>query len=499
MRTRKNKHYSIKYIIACLVIIIAIFNGCSLSGKRSSGLLEREIEVKKPTEISATQNINIPLELGLSKRMVIAENSTTDVEEEKRYNFKAKEMDINMALELFAKINNLNIITSHEIEGNISVEFKNLTFDNAMKAILEPYGYYWKIEDTLIHVAKYETKIFTIDYIRLIREGKGSSLASVASSGGGTGAATGNVAISTSDKLQFWVDLEKQLKGMLTEEASLTINQMSGSIYISDIHKNVKMVEEFINSIIGSVLRQVEIEAKILEVSLAEDFSLGIDWGQVIKSISDGANIDVTNIVRAPFGPSSQGDPNISLEYGLLGGDFNAVLQALSNQGELKVISKPKIRVMNNQPALIKVGTDRPFFETTKTLGEGTKNDTITEQIRFITEGLVLSITPQISKDGWIMLDIIPIITRLVQTVESQSGSTAPMMDVKQSSTVVRMKDGEMITVGGLIQDVKAETVRKVPLLGDIPFLGNLFKGTFKTNNNTELVIFITPRIISKY
>ncbi len=108
-----------------------------------------------------------------------------------------------------------------------------------------------------------------------------------------------------------------------------------------------------------------------------------------------------------------------------------------------------------------------------------------------------MSVTPQISDDGWIMLDVSPIITRLTDIVTSQQGSTAPVLEVKQSTSLVRIRDGEMVIISGLIQDQVSKTERKVPILGDIPWLGALFRATYEVTAKTELVIFITPRILS--
>jgi type II secretory pathway component GspD/PulD (secretin) len=121
----------------------------------------------------------------------------------------------------------------------------------------------------------------------------------------------------------------------------------------------------------------------------------------------------------------------------------------------------------------------------------------VTEQARSVTVGLVLSVTPQISDDGWIMMDVTPIISRLREIATSPlETATAPVLDIKQSSGLVRLKDGEMIIIGGLIQEESSETERKVPILGDIPFLGRLFTGTYTAKTKSELVIFLSPKIV---
>ncbi len=158
---------------------------------------------------------------------------------------------------------------------------------------------------------------------------------------------------------------------------------------------------------------------------------------------------------------------------------------------------QPRVVTMNNQPALIKVATDQPFFTSTISQGTAGTGNIVTEQARSVTVGLVLSVTPQISEDGWIMMDVTPIISRLREIAESPLGTAnAPILDVKQSSGLVRLRDGEMIIIGGLIQEESSETERKVPLLGDIPWLGRLFKGTYTVKTKSELVIFISPKIV---
>jgi type II secretory pathway component GspD/PulD (secretin) len=159
---------------------------------------------------------------------------------------------------------------------------------------------------------------------------------------------------------------------------------------------------------------------------------------------------------------------------------------------------------VNNQTAIIKVGTDRPFFSRTtffipsQTTG-GTPATTTTTEDTFqtITVGTILSITPQISTNNWISLDVSPVITSLVEERVSPSGTTtAPVLDIKQASTMVRIKSDETIVLGGLIQNTSEKASRKIPFLADIPALGKLFQGRFEGKEKKELVIFLTPHIV---
>lgn len=487
----------LKRVVAGIIVIIFL-DGCTLPSIKSTGPQEAtdqplELDVGKRMPFTPGKKER-PLEMDVSKRMFLVPEEADKKKPEQSYKFRAKDMSIVMALDLFAHDNDLNIISSPDVTGAVTVDFKGLPFKQAMEAILDAHGYYWSKEDSLIRVYKYETKLFTVDYIRLIREGRGTSQASITSSAGGERA--GEIAITQSDTIKFWDDLEAQLNTLVSEEGRVTINRTSGTIQVTDFHKKVVHMERFISSITKSIKRQVQIEVKILEVLLNDEFSLGIDWDVIVNRFMGIDGATASTIITSPFGGGTADSSTVSLNLGLFGGnsEFDVIVEALSEQGELKVISRPTIRVVNNQPALIKVGTDRPFFNQTTTVDQGVQQTT--EEVEFITEGLVLSITPQISGDGWIMLDVTPIISRLVDTVQSTLGSTAPMMDVKQSSTVVRIKDGEMVTVGGLIQDEDSKTTRKVPLLGDIPIIGNVFKGTYTATRKSELVIFITPKII---
>jgi type II secretory pathway component GspD/PulD (secretin) len=146
----------------------------------------------------------------------------------------------------------------------------------------------------------------------------------------------------------------------------------------------------------------------------------------------------------------------------------------------------------------VRVGQDLPVFVRQVTQSPGTPPViTTNESIQTITVGTVLSITPQVSADGLITLDITPAVSRLVRTETSATGQTnAPVIDIRQASSIVRVRDGATIIMGGLVQDGSTTTHRKIPLLGDIPFLGKAFSGEYKSEERTELVFFLTPRII---
>lgn len=414
------------------------------------------------------------------------------------YSFRAQELPLVDALALFARSNHLNIVAGPEITGSVTIDFHDLPLERAMSALLEAHGYYWEELGGLIKVKQFKTKSLNVDYIRLVRSGTGQNRAQLSSgsSGGGGGASqdTGQITVNQEDEIKFWEELEKQIKTLMSEEGRLVVNRLSGTIQITDRYQRVDEITNFLKSVHLALYRQVEIEVRIYEVALDDQYSLGINWNKINFDGTNGA-IALANIIATPFGGFMAKAATAAISF--QDGSFDGVLEALEEQGEVRVVSQPRVVTMNNQPALIKVATDQPFFTSTIAQGTAGNGNIVTEQARSVTVGLVLSVTPQISEDGWIMLDVTPILSRLraIETSPQQT-ATAPVLDVKQSSGLVRLKDGEMVIIGGLIQEESSETERKVPLLGDIPYLGRLFKGTYTAKRKSELVIFISPKII---
>ncbi len=176
--------------------------------------------------------------------------------------------------------------------------------------------------------------------------------------------------------------------------------------------------------------------------------------------------------------------------------NFNAVLGAISNQGNVNVLSSPSVVTMNNQVALLSVGTQEVFF-TTQTVfnGQGNLAQTITTP-GTVTNGVILSVTPQISSDGWVTMSIQPSVSNLAGEAISPNGDRFPIMDVRVTDNVIRVREGETIFIGGLLEDVVLESEAKTPILGDIPILGSLFKRVDRDNRKADLIVMITPTVL---
>ncbi len=312
--------------------------------------------------------------------------------------------------------------------------------------------------------------------------------------------------VTNTSTINFWGDLGEQLKSMVSETGSFTINSLAGTILVRDRHRNVETIANYLANVTQSIVRQVDLEVEIYEVALNNTSELGINWQKVSSSLDS-----TFSTLPGQIGiPSSGGlivqnpifggvPPATGIRITHQRGSISAVLDALKQQGDLKVVSKPRLRTLNNQPAVVRVGQDLPVFVTQVTQSPGSPPVISTnESIQTITVGTVLSITPQVSADGLVTLDITPAVSRLVRTETSATGNTnAPVIDIRQASSIVRVRDGATIILGGLVQDSATSTRRKVPLLGDIPLLGKAFTGTYKTSERTELVFFLTPRIVA--
>ncbi len=474
-----------KPFILCLTLL--------LSACASTAQQKQERDNRKTTMLKYSheaQATTTPLKLSqLPSTNKVLKKAPTD---SKRYSFKARNISLKKALAMFSRANNLNIIPHETMNGTINVQFRNLSFEQAMKALLDPLSLYWEKRNGTIYIQDIHTQTFQVDYIRMARTGVSSSQAQVTSSS--TSGQAGSMSISNQDQVNFWQEFDTQLQKLLSKNGRLVIDKLSGTIQVTDQHKHIQEVARFLHSIQGALHRQVEIEARIVEVSLSNDNSLGIDWTRIASSSLLNINTSIQTALT-PVGTLPAITATLSGQNNSPTNQVSSIISALKEQGEVNMISQPRLLLLNNQSAMIKVGTEQPFFSQTTTPGTGGSAATVTEDVRVITIGLVLAVTSQISESGWVMLDVSPIITRLVGTATSPLGSTAPILDIKQASTLVRIKDGDSVMIGGLIQDKISEGERKIPLLGDIPFLGSLFTSTYKNKKRTELVIFLTPTI----
>lgn len=429
------------------------------------------------------------------------------------------------ALRTLARATKTAIHAEPELTADVTVDFSGGTLREALAAVVEPSGFFFEASSTGIAVRARKTVLYAIDYPQLTRSGSGS--ASITLGGATSGGAAGNtlggtlppaqlhalangntasdatqVSISQENQNTFWTNLEFELRAMLKEGDALILNRFSGVAQITASARRHETIRAFIELVNRRITQQVEIEARLVEVTLRDEQKLGVDW-EVASTMLDGVRVQARSPVEvAGVGGSVLGANTFTATLGF--DRATAVIHALKQQGEVKTVAQPRLRALNNQTAFIKVGEDRPFFrlQQTTTLqqpGATTAFNQTQENftVSTITIGTILAVTPQIDGDKIITLDVLPAITRLQAIVTSPDGrQTAPVTEVKQASTIVRLRDGETAIIGGLISEESGETLRRIPVLGRVPVLGTAFSSKATLRARKELVIFLTPRLV---
>lgn len=413
-----------------------------------------------------------------------------------------------------------NLLIDPDVTGEVTVELSPGTLRSALTALTEPAGYYFEESPTGIAVKRLKTVLYAIDYPQLIRNGSGSASITLGGTNSGTtqsaqpggqafnGASSSGISdatqisITQANENTFWSNLENELRAMLKEGEALVFNRFSGVAQITAPVRRQATIKAFIDFTNHRITRQVEIEARMVEVTLREESKLGVDWDQAAVAlgglhVGGGAALDLTGI-----GGDTLSANTFVARFAT--GGVSAVIHALQQQGEVKTVSQPRLRALNNQTAFIKIGQDQPFFrlQQSTTLNQpGSAAPFNQTQNNFsvstITIGTILAVTPQVGADGVITLDVLPAITRLQAIVTSPDGTqTAPVTEVKQASTIVRLRDGETAIIGGLITEDEGRTDRAVPLLSAVPGLGRAFRTKATLRTRSELVIFLTPHLL---
>ena len=420
-----------------------------------------------------------------------------------RFTVQFAEADLRGVLSALAQYHGLNLVMPPAVSGMVTVDLNMVTLQEALDAILTPRNLQYSVDGSLLRVdvIQMESRTFSFDYITTQRalsrsvtasssagggvsiQGGGGAGGGGVTGGGGGGGGGGGASVSGTESTNLLLDVEAGLNAMKSATGKFVYNKMAGLIFATDFPKNLDAMGLFLETVEGAVHRQVVIEAKVVEVKLNEDSQAGINWNAVL---GNALRIEQTLGVQGAF--------QATATYK----DFNAVLSALQNQGTVDVLSSPTIATLNNQPAVIRVGTQDVFFTTTTQVDPRTGTIVQTSVTpAAINEGIVLDVTPQISDDGIITMDIHPTITERTGQATSPRGDSVPIVDVRETDVVVRIAEGETVMIGGLISNRKIETINKIPVLGDVPLIGGLFRRSVKETRKVDLVILLTPRILN--
>ncbi|HXH54477.1 MAG TPA: pilus (MSHA type) biogenesis protein MshL [Gammaproteobacteria bacterium] len=451
-----------------------------------------------------------------------------------------------------------NITIHPDVDGKISLQLKRVTIPEVLDTIRNVYGYDFKQTPQGIEVlpATLQTRAFSVNYLDVNRGGKSetqvtagtlkSSGAGGASngsttSGGTTTSSTGssgssltvNSKITTSSTTNFWEELKIAVQTIIGngDGRQVAISPLSSLIVVQAMPNELKRVEAYLKSADLALNRQVILEAKILEVELNDSFQAGINWSLVsgrINSTQFGGNVIAKPLNAGDTFPSLNsnlsGGMNIipgqvtqtvpASSAGVFGGAFalsmnfknlSSFIEVLGAQGKVHVLSSPRVSTLNNQKALIKVGSDKFFItnvsSTTTSIGT---NVQVSPSVTFDSffSGIALDVTPNITNEDEITLHIHPTISDVQDDLKSftlgKETQSYPLAksSVRESDSMVKAKSGEMVVIGGLMQNQNSEKKEGIPLLKDLPVFGHLFRHTVQVAKKSELVILLKPTVV---
>ena len=447
-----------------------------------------------------------------------------------RYTVVVNEVPVKELLFALARDAKVNVDIHPEIDGVVTINAVEQTLPQILKRIARQVDMRYEYDGDNLIISKDTPflRTYKIDYVNLSRDTSSSNSVStqISSTSGGdseSGGDSGNASttdVSTESTHHFWSRLVSNISAILGEESSsssggdITVtdtvipNPESGIISVRATAAQHEQIQSFVDLVLVSAKRQVLIQTTIVEVRLNERYQAGIDW----DAISTGVFNIVSNTAAGVPAFTTAALSSFVIETDDSDGNadnLNATVTLLDEFGDSNILSSPQIMVLNNQTALLKVVENIVYFEvdsetTPGTLG-GAAIVTVDTTAKTVPVGIVMTVTPQIDSNGTIILNVRPTISRFIDFVNDPNPQLAdagvtnpvPQIAVREMESILRMTDGQIGVLGGLMTDATSDNDAGLPGVKDAGFFGNLFKTTNAEYNKTELVIFIKPIIIA--
>ncbi|WP_051391893.1 pilus (MSHA type) biogenesis protein MshL [Rhodoferax saidenbachensis] len=429
-----------------------------------------------------------------------------------------------------------------DVSGTLSVTLRGVTVTEALEAIRDVYGYDFKIEGRRITVyaPTLQTRVFTINYPTSLRTGSselrvssGAGLQST-TTGTGTSATTGgtttsqqpeNSRVSTTSRSDFWGELAASVRSLVGtgEGRNVVSSPQAGILAVRAMPEELRQVDKFLKATQASVERQVMLEAKVVEVELRDGYQSGVNWGALGSDVNGQVALGVMGSGVSGTNPFAQGTTTINGAVafpagggGLFGlalatSQFAAVLGFLETQGDVQTLSSPRLATLNNQKAVLKVGSDE-FYVTGVTGGTSTSSSSNTSSsnttmptvtLTPFFSGISLDVTPQIDDGVNVTLHVHPSLTTVTEkTKQVDLGSVGnyrlPLASssVNETDTLVRIQDGNIVAIGGLMQLESSRNASGLPGTTGMPGLGALFGNRSTQGRKKEVIVLIKPTII---
>lgn len=428
----------------------------------------------------------------------------------KRFDVQAEDVPLPRFFADLGQTQGVNVLVDPSINGRISLTMRSVTIDQVMSAIRDLYGYDYQRTDYGYRVLpnRIQTRIYHLNYLNVARSGRSDTTVSGGqiSEQGGSGSESSSVA--TEYSADFWNNMETTVMGLLDEGPGrqVVVNPQSGLLVVRATPREHNIVARFLDDAEGSLQKQVVIEAKVVEVTLSNEFRSGINWNTFANDLSD-ASTETGGILD---GNPLAGVGNIGGVFSLSinSGDFASMLQLLSHQGDVQVLSSPRVSTVNNQKAVIKVGTDE-FFVTevsSRTTTDDSGNDTSTPEFELspFFSGIALDVTPQISQEDNVILHVRPSVTEVVEStkvinVGNQTYNLPlALSNVRETDSIIRAASGQIVVIGGLLSQKQDTSSTGLPWLSQVPGLNFLFAQNRETQSKSELVILLKPIVYNE-
>lgn len=424
--------------------------------------------------------------------------------------------DYHIVLQILAQAAGLNLVIDSEVETllgsarTLTAEYVERPVRDVLDSVCLALNISWVQSGGTIYIQATTQRILHLDFLGSVRQSRFNVGGDVL--GGGSGESsdvltplTGSFELSgqTSDVVtDIYEELKTAMEKRMGDQGSFFLNRQTGTLMIRGRPSLVKEIEDYVGVLSKKYRRQVLIEAKIIEVELYRNHELGIDWRALEATISQSPIQDV----GAVFNISSylaDKSPLYSLHLSQRYYNISTVFHALEDYGQLKIVSNPKLKVMNGQSALISVGQSISYLKSLEIETISTESSTQTAptvEIGSIFDGILLGVTPVIDADGSINLHIVPIKSDLVSLDEREfeggNRYAFPRVNLREVSTVIRTRSGEIVILGGLIHERNENDDIGLPILSRLPIVGSIFKHTIHHKRRVELVIVLQLDVI---
>jgi len=516
-------------LISCCILLLT---ACQITKKNDAAAQKQILQITDDKEVS---ELILPEDIENELYADIDEQSAVVAIEERRIDISARDADARIFFASLINDSDYSVAIHPRVGGAITLSLKQVTLAEAIAVIEDMYGYEIKLKGRVYHIYPAEMRVasFTLDYLFMNRMGlsrtsvlsgnltdeddseddSSDSDSSSSSSDSSTSAElngefssseSDGTQIATSTATNYWAYLETKIHTLLDQDRDVIVSPMSGVITIRAYPNEIRVVREFLEKETDHLTRQVILEMQLIEVLLSDEYQQGISWTDTGGSVG-GTNVlfdSVSQLADSVIKNTIGGGGSFTISDG----SFSAVVSLLETQGDVNVLSKPRITAMNNQKAIIKVGGDEYFvtdFSTTTTTGTTTTSTPTVELTPFFS-GISVDVTPKINDDDSVLLHIHPAIVDIEEeskTITFSEGSLVlpvAKSDVRESDTVVKANSGEVIVIGGLMKTSEEDLVSKVPFLGDLPWIGEIFTNRQKVSTKTELVILVKPQIVKQ-